>query len=123
MDPQIEHIRKQSKEILKGSEFPTAEIYLLKVTGKNPTPDTINRIFGVPVGIDDKSWPRYNEMTDLKIKEWDGDTRMDHIFTLDLRGLNIYNPENASALAFFISDCKMNNAYAPFENELTSSPP
>ena len=86
--------------------------------GAKPDPASLNRVFGAPVGITDKSWPKYPKLKELLAKSrradgWDGkDLRMEHVFTIDLAGLKgIAAPRRARAMMLFISDVDMNEAY------------
>lgn len=79
---------------------------------------SLNRVFGPPVGITDKTWPKYPKLKELLTKGrhadgWDGkDLRMEHVFTIDLAGLKgIAAPKKARVMMLFISDAGMNEAY------------
>jgi len=104
------------KILITKNSIPSTTIYLLDVKKEPPSSKSINRIFGPPIGIDDDSWPIYKEMKNLAqeaSKEYDGDSRMDHVFTLNLQDLQLNIPATVQALAVFLSDYVYNEAWEP----------
>ncbi|MFX1376467.1 MAG: hypothetical protein ACFFA0_11690 [Promethearchaeota archaeon] len=118
MIDKLDKIERLSRQILSEYNLTSTQLYLFNKIEKKYLKDSINRIFGPPIGITDETWPKYDKMSNLELKEWDGDTRMDHIFTLDLKDLDIYNPDKARAMALFISDSQYHNAWVPFNDEV-----
>lgn len=84
-----------------------------------PTDDSLNRVAGPPVGVDRQTWPRFAGMRALlehsSVPEgWDGDARMEHVMTIDLRGLEGVNrPDGACVLMLFVSSTSYNEAWSP----------
>lgn len=83
-----------------------------------PGEDSLNRVFGAPVGLTDADWPLYPELPELLAgaKQLDGfdatDLRMEHIFTIDLRDIRLLGaPPRARAMMLFISNANANRAY------------
>jgi hypothetical protein len=83
-----------------------------------PTDDSLNRVWGAPLGIDGDTWPRYDGLRDLFEESsmpegWDGsDTRMEHVFTIDLRGLEgVRAPAGARVMMLFLSNASYNEAW------------
>jgi len=98
------------------NNIPSTTVYLLDRKKDPPSSKSINRIFGPPIGIDDDSWPIYKGMKNLAKEasiEYDGDSRMVHLFTLDLQDLQLNIPANIQAIAVFLSDCVYNKAWEP----------
>ncbi len=91
----------------------------------DPGPGSLNRVGGPPVGVDLRTWPRLSKekMTKLRERsggEWDGeDTRMQHLFTVDLAGIgkDLGAPKGARAMSVFISDALYNYALSPGTDE------
>lgn len=84
------------------------------------TAETINRVGGAtPFGITDETWPRarsveamFGQSYENEGKEFDGDYRMDHVFTLDVRGLkHLGLPAEVAAVALFVSNIQYNEAW------------
>jgi hypothetical protein len=84
------------------------------------TAETINRVGGaIPFGITDETWPRarsveamFGQSYENEGKEFDGDYRMDHVFTLDVRGLkHLGLPKEVAAVALFVSNIQYNEAW------------
>jgi len=82
-----------------------------------PAPDSYNRVFGPPVGLTDERWPIFPELGQLmqqsdRVENWDPrDTRMEHVFTMDLRGVELLGaPEDAEAMMLFISNASFHRA-------------
>ncbi|MCA9651703.1 MAG: hypothetical protein KC501_17445 [Myxococcales bacterium] len=84
-----------------------------------PAGDSYNRVFGPPVGLTDDRWPTFPELGELMqqancIKHWDPrDQRMEHVFTIDLRGIRLLGaPEHAAAMMLFLSNASFHRACA-----------
>lgn len=84
-----------------------------------PTSDSLNRVFGPPVGLTPDRWPTFPELGALLrqancIDQWDArDHRMEHVFTIDLRGIDLLGvPDNAKAMMLFISNASYHRACA-----------
>lgn len=84
-----------------------------------PAPGSLNRVFGPPVGLTDEQWPTFPELAELlqqagSMQHWDPrDHRMEHVFTVDLRGLDLYGvPTDAVAMMLFISNASFHRACA-----------
>ncbi|MEM7153530.1 MAG: hypothetical protein AAF799_11860 [Myxococcota bacterium] len=84
-----------------------------------PAADSYNRVFGAPVGLTDEHWPTFPELGELLsqadcVQHWDHrDTRMEHVFTVDLRGIKLLGaPEDAEAMMLFISNASFHRACA-----------
>lgn len=83
------------------------------------TDQTINRILGAPFGITDATWPRARSVREMfaqdyhqQGKAFDGDYRMDHVFTLDVRGLrHLGLSPKVAAVAVFVSNRSYNEAW------------
>jgi hypothetical protein len=83
------------------------------------TDETINRVLGAPFGITDATWPRAKSVREMfgqdyrqQSKEFDGDYRMDHVFTLDVRGLkHLGLSPKIAAVAVFMSNRSYNEAW------------
>lgn len=82
-----------------------------------PEPGSYNRVFGPPVGLTDAQWPTFPELAELllqanSLQHWDPrDQRMEHVFTIDLRGIKLWGvPEDAAAMMLFISNASFHRA-------------
>jgi hypothetical protein len=76
------------------------------------------RVFGPPAGIRNADWPVYPRLPELlrrtgQITDWQpGDLRMEHVFTVDLRGLRLpAAPPEAEAMALFVSNAESHGAH------------
>ncbi|MEM6291200.1 MAG: hypothetical protein AAGA54_08040 [Myxococcota bacterium] len=76
-----------------------------------PAEDSLNRVFGAPVGLTDADWPTYPHLGELlaranQLESYDEtDLRMEHVFTIDLRDINLLGaPPRARAMMLFISN-------------------
>ena len=83
-----------------------------------PEPGCLNRIFGAPVGLTDADWPCHPRLAELlhSAGEADlldpGDLRMEHVFTIDLRGVRLPGvPVDARAMQLFISNASHHHAH------------
>lgn len=82
-----------------------------------PNPDSLNRVFGPPVGVTDELWPTYPRLRELlspdSIAGWDPqDLRMEHVFTIDLEGIHLYGvPPGARAMMLFLSNATYHRAF------------
>jgi hypothetical protein len=91
----------------------------------DPGPGSLNRVGGPPIGVSLRTWPRVSKARLAKLMkeaggEWDGeDTRMEHLFTVDLAGIgkDLGAPEGARAMSVFISDALYNSAYSQGTDE------
>jgi hypothetical protein len=84
-----------------------------------PAAWSLNQVFGPPVGVTDEQWPRFPELAELlsqagSMQHWDPrDARMEHVFTVDLRGVELYGvPADAIAMMLFISNASFHRACA-----------
>lgn len=119
----FEAFEKQCKEyIASHSSQSLEEIYILIPNHSAPAdPSSLNRLGGPPLGVDEGSWPRYAQMARIVAQSrwdgdepFDGDTRMEHVFTLDLRQTPTLRrglPDEVIAMSMFISSTRMNEAY------------
>jgi hypothetical protein len=104
----IKQIRELSSKLLATPDVRPTTIYFLEAIDKRPSPDSVARIGGKPIGITPDTWPLF-----------DGKP-MEHLITLDLAEL----PElktgalaDARAVALFIGDRMENEAYEPGTKE------
>ena len=82
-----------------------------------PGEDSLNRVFGPPVGVTDEDWPVYPQLGEL-LADADqrdafdaADLRMEHVFTIDLRNIRLLGaPPRARAMLLFISNANANRA-------------
>jgi len=82
-----------------------------------PASWSLNQVFGPPVGVTDEQWPTFPELAELltqagSMQHWDPrDARMEHVFTVDLRGVELYGvPADAIAMMLFISNASFHRA-------------
>ncbi len=82
-----------------------------------PRADSLNRVFGPPVGLTDEQWPTFPELGELMqqarcMNQWDpSDERMEHVFTVDLRDVSLLGaPRDAVAMTLFISKASFHRA-------------
>lgn len=82
-----------------------------------PAADSYNRVFGPPVGLTEEHWPTFPELGELLqqancVSQWDRrDTRMEHVFTIDLRGIDLLGaPAGAEAMMLFLSNASFHRA-------------
>ncbi len=82
-----------------------------------PADDSLNRVFGPPVGVTDADWPQYPYLGELlakadQLESWNtDDLRMEHVFTVDLRDIRLLGtPPRARAMMLFISNASLHNA-------------
>ncbi len=85
--------------------------------GLAPADDSLNRVFGPPVGLTDAQWPVYPQLGELlahanQRHAFDpADLRMEHVFTIDLRDIRLLGaPPRARAMMLFISNANANGA-------------
>ena len=83
-----------------------------------PEDGSWNRVFGPPVGLTDADWPRYPRLGELMAQADrpesfnPNDTRMEHVFTIDLRGVHLLGaPPEARAMLLFLSNASFHHAY------------
>lgn len=85
-----------------------------------PAADSLHQVFGAPVGVAADNWPVFPKLATL-LREMSGDDediggdlRMEHVLTLDLRGLTgIPAPAGARAMQLYISNAGYNEAWEP----------
>lgn len=84
-----------------------------------PAADSYNRVFGPPVGLSDDRWPTFPELGELmqqanSLAHWNPrDQRMEHVFTVDLRGIDLLGaPKDAAAMMLFLSNASFHRANA-----------
>jgi len=86
-----------------------------------PAPGSLNRVFGPPVGISTGTWPVYPRLSEVVAERepWQGgDLRMEHVFTIDLEGVNMLGiPPGARAMMLFISSARGHRAVHPLNAE------
>lgn len=75
-------------------------------TRNRPTKDTVNRLYGPPVGVTDKTWPTHRKK------------KMQHVITLETRLLAseqaaVYAARGTTAIAVFVSSLDKHEAFAP----------
>ena len=82
-----------------------------------PGPRSLNRVFGPPIELGAEAWPTYARLGELLAEadckeEWDpNDTRMEHVFTIDLRDARVFGaPKDARAMLLFISNASHHRA-------------
>ena len=82
-----------------------------------PGPDCLHRVFGAPVGMTADDWPTYLQLGELLqaadcLDQWDPcDARMEHVCTVDLRGLDLVGvPTGACAMMLFLSNATYHRA-------------
>ena len=86
----------------------TTTIYLLEARKKTPSPSTVARVGGEPIGVHADNWPRFNGQP------------MEHLLTLDLEQmpqLRVGALKHTRAVALFISDAIYNMAFDPYTQE------
>lgn len=112
--PYIEEIQAQADRFRANERNLT--LYFPDLT-LAPPDDSLNRVFGPPVGIEADEWPTYGRLGELlqqadQISEWDPtDTRMEHVCTIDLAGIRVLGaPPQARAMMLFISDARAHQA-------------
>ena len=102
------------------SEFPASDrnLTLYFPDLDTPAPEgSLNRVFGPPVGVTEMEWPLYPRLGELlaeanALDQWaPGDLRMEHVFTIDLRGIRLLGaPEGARAMLLFLSNATLHRA-------------
>ena len=126
----VAQVEKLLKEYHAAYQPKLVELYALIPTDSAlAQEDAVNRIGGRPIGVDRRGWPRYARLRRLleqdyraQDKPFDGDTRMEHVFTLDLRQTPELRrrpgvPRDAVAMAFFISSRGYNEAWSSSNDE------
>lgn len=108
-NPKLQSLRHLCAEYLKQQpDAPRKTVYWLERDEQNAlNNDTLARIGGAPIGVNDNSFPRREGK------------RMEHIFTLDLRLLPALAdelPADAKAVSLFVANPDENNAYKPFND-------
>ena len=83
-----------------------------------PEDGSLNRVFGPPVGLTDADWPRYPRLgellsqADMATRFDPADTRMEHVFTIDLRDARLLGaPPEARAMLLFLSNAEYHHAH------------
>lgn len=104
----IELIQQLASEILATSASKPTTLYLLEATGAALAPGSVARLDGNPIGVSPDAWPEFNGKP------------MEHLITVDLQAMPDLQTgafANTRAIALFISDRLMNEAYAPNTQE------
>lgn len=113
----------QDIERLAG-QFPQRNVTLYFPDFDNePPPDSLNQVFGAPVGVAADNWPVFPKLAKL-LREMSGedgdigdDLRMEHVFSVDLRGLTGLDvPHGARVMQLYISNAGYNEAWSPGNN-------
>lgn len=83
-----------------------------------PPADCLNQVYGAPVAVRADSWPVYAGLPALLQQAGDdageGDLRMEHLFTIDLRGLvGTGVPSQARALQLYVSNAAYHEGWEP----------
>ena len=72
-EKKIDPIRELSTLINKlkqlNNELEMTTIYLITTKEEKPTKQTINRIGGLPIGIDEETWPKNKEGLSFKVSQ------------------------------------------------------
>ncbi|MBL4689234.1 MAG: hypothetical protein JKY37_31870 [Nannocystaceae bacterium] len=112
--PYIEQIRSLADGF--GDSERNLRLYFPDLETAPPT-DCLNRVFGPPIGLGPELWPTYAKLGELLaeadcVDDWDPrDTRMEHVFTVDLRGIRVIGaPRDARAMLLFISNAGYHRA-------------
>lgn len=102
------------------SEFPNRDVTLYFPDFEAAPPrDSLNQVFGAPVGVRADTWPTFAGLPALLEQigeelEDPRDLRMEHICTIDLRGLTgLGAPAGARAMQLYLSNAGFNEAWAP----------
>jgi hypothetical protein len=100
------------------SQFPNRDLTLYFPDFDAEVPaDCLNQTFGAPVGVAADNWPIFRDLPALLEEtgeDTDGDLRMEHIFTIDLRQLpTLRAPIGARAMQLYISNAGYNEASTP----------
>ena len=93
---------KASDDFFKDAKEKVETIYLLESINKPYHADSVARIGGVPLGVDEKNWPMF-----------DG-SPMKFLFTLDFETMPLFQKEYPEyrAVSLFISSYKDNEAFS-----------
>ena len=87
-----------------------------------PPAGCLNQVYGSPVGVPADRWPKFAGLPALlrqaggrEADEADeGDLRMEHLWTIDLRGLSgVGAPRGARVMQLFVSNAHYNEAWTP----------
>ena len=101
----VDEIRNLAQTIIAGGDSGAKlGAYLLEKDDSTPGDRDINRVAGPPIGVSDDVWPRY------------AGRKMAHAITLDLNStpeLRKDFPEDARAVALFVSNLVDNEAFEP----------
>lgn len=113
--PYIEQIRELAAGFREGER--NLRLYFPDLDTA-PHADCLNRVFGPPIGLEPDLWPTYANLGELLAEanckdSWDPrDTRMEHVFTIDLRDIRVIGaPRGARAMLLFISDASHHRAF------------
>lgn len=102
------------------STFPNRSVTLYFPDFDNePAVDSLNQVFGAPVGVRADNWPTFAGLPALLEQigeelEDPRDLRMEHICSIDLRGLDkLGAPAGARVMQLYLSNAGFNEAWAP----------
>ena len=102
------------------STFPNRSVTLYFPDFDNePAADSLNQVFGTPVGVRADNWPTFAGLPALLEQigeelEDPRDLRMEHICSIDLRGLDkLGAPAGARVMQLYLSNAGFNEAWAP----------
>ncbi len=102
------------------STFPNRNVTLYFPDFDNePAVDSLNQVFGTPVGVRADNWPTFAGLPALLEQigeelEDPRDLRMEHICSIDLRGLDALGaPPVARVMQLYLSNAGFNEAWAP----------
>ena len=117
-----EEIQKSAKEYLgKNPKARKCTIYVLEDTGRLTDTKQISRLYGPPLGVDNGNWPTsrslinlWSEIYEHREHPFDGDLRMEHLMTIDLKDVPAFAPglrKKFVAMSVFVSSSSYNEAY------------
>ena len=102
------------------SAFPSRNVTLyFPDFATRPPADSLNQVFGAPVGVRADNWPTFAGLPALleqigEALEDPRDLRMEHICSIDLRGLDkLGAPAGARVMQLYLSNAGFNEAWAP----------
>jgi hypothetical protein len=102
------------------SAFPNRNVTLYFPDFEDAPPaGSLNQVFGAPVGVRADNWPTFAGLPALleqigEALEDPSDLRMEHVCTIDLRGLDqLGAPPEARVMQLYLSNAGFNEAWAP----------
>lgn len=101
----LEALLAEAGDSFEKAGLPKTKIHALVPTTKK----AISRVGGDPFGISYESWPRYERYEEVVLPywvdphDWNGDTRMEHVLTVDLRLPGLDLPDASAAVSLFVS--------------------